>query len=104
MKAKIYPTLRCGLCNKVMRYTEDETISCCSPHCEEFKRKYKVPEFSLERCEDTREEETFSKDQIIHAIWSFLDLGEKRHQDTYYAGCGFAARALKHHLKHLKGE
>ena len=50
--------------------------------------------------------ESFSQDEVIAAIRSFIEHGEvnygKCHQG-YLSNSGFAARVLKYHLKQLEG-
>ncbi len=59
--------------------------------------------------------ETFTKNQVIDAIKSFLEYGEKTYtpdrlpgdytkhgQNGYFSGTGWAARCLRFHLEELK--
>ena len=58
--------------------------------------------------------ETFTKNQVVDAIESFLEYGEKTFveekeigglgQKGYFSGNGWAARCLRYHLEELKGE
>ncbi len=50
-------------------------------------------------------EETFTSDEVRHSLRSFLDWGEKefgKAQKGYFSGGGFAARAVRWHLKQLE--
>lgn len=50
-------------------------------------------------------EETFTNDEIRSAIKSFLRFGEDQYdksQAGYFSGPGFAARAMRFHLKKLE--
>ena len=50
-------------------------------------------------------DEIFSNNEIINAIISFLEFGEDqfgKSQGGYFSGPGFAARALRFHLKKLE--
>ena len=56
---------------------------------------------------EIKTKETFSKDQIEHAVKLFLDFGETSFNQChkgYFSGDGFAARALRFHLSELKNE
>lgn len=49
--------------------------------------------------------EQFDNDQIIKAIEQWLEYGNKQYlksQQGYFSGFGWAARALRFHLKQLK--
>ena len=56
---------------------------------------------------EARKPETFNRSQIIHSIQCFLDWGEKHYKIShtgYFSGDGFAARALRYHMKQLEKE
>jgi hypothetical protein len=70
--------------------------------------------FKLDLKAKDMEEETFTKEQMINAVRSFLEYGEetmcafdqskaKGHQG-YFSGSGFAARAMRYVYKQLKTE
>lgn len=51
--------------------------------------------------------ETFTKDQVEHAIRAFLEFGEQSFKEPiqqrgYFSGGGWAARCLRWHLEQLE--